>query len=158
MHYKVRHITTVDYAGAVRLARFNLRLKPAPWPGQVLEDFRLSIDPVPWSMQEEALRRQSQPLRDRGTAHASYDREHVRDGSVRTFADRGHVCASRWRERRAGPSVEQVRDRALRHRDLGPMGPANYLTLADGTQFVGHRGLGVAVLPCRAGRAFSRAR
>ena len=54
MIYNVRHLTTLHYAGLVRLARFNVRLKPAPWPGQVLHDYRLTIDPLPWTVQEES--------------------------------------------------------------------------------------------------------
>ena len=47
MIYDIRHLTTMTYASPVRLARFNLRLRPEPWPGQVLEGFTLAIDPVP---------------------------------------------------------------------------------------------------------------
>ena len=36
MIYDVRHLTTVDYSSPVRLARFNVRLVPAPWRGQLL--------------------------------------------------------------------------------------------------------------------------
>ena len=53
MLYDVRHLTTVTYASPVRLARFNVRLRPAPWPGQVLERFALTIAPVPWSVQDD---------------------------------------------------------------------------------------------------------
>ncbi|MGD9811043.1 MAG: transglutaminase N-terminal domain-containing protein, partial [Sphingobium sp.] len=34
MIFDVRHITEIHYAALIRLARFNLRLRPAPWPGQ----------------------------------------------------------------------------------------------------------------------------
>ncbi|MDI1294839.1 MAG: transglutaminase family protein [bacterium] len=47
MIYHVRHQTIVRYASPVRLARFNLRLRPAPWPGQWTSDYALSVDPVP---------------------------------------------------------------------------------------------------------------
>jgi transglutaminase-like putative cysteine protease len=52
--YDIRHKTRVDYAAPVRLARFNLRLRPAPWPTQTVRDFRLTVAPVPWTMEEEA--------------------------------------------------------------------------------------------------------
>jgi hypothetical protein len=52
--YDIRHTTCVDYAAPVRLARFNLRLRPAPWPTQTVRDFRLTVDPLPWTMEEEA--------------------------------------------------------------------------------------------------------
>jgi hypothetical protein len=54
MIYDVRHLTTVQYAGGVRLARFNLRLKPASWPGQILRDYALNIDPAPSAIQQES--------------------------------------------------------------------------------------------------------
>ena len=54
MIYDIRHKTRVDYAAPVRLARFNLRLRPAPWPTQSVSDFRLAVAPVPWTMEEEA--------------------------------------------------------------------------------------------------------
>lgn len=54
MIYEVRHVTKVRYASIVRLARFNLRLKPADWPGQVLKSYALNVDPVPWSVQDES--------------------------------------------------------------------------------------------------------
>jgi len=53
MIYDVRHVTTVRYASIVRLARLNLRLKPAFWPSQILRDYSLRIDPLPWTVQDE---------------------------------------------------------------------------------------------------------
>ena len=50
MIYEVSHTTQVEYKAQVRLARFNLRLQPVPWPGQAVRDFRLSVDPAPASM------------------------------------------------------------------------------------------------------------
>ena len=47
MNYHVRHVTEVRYDGVVNLARFNLRLKPAEWPGQTLTDYRLTVSPEP---------------------------------------------------------------------------------------------------------------
>lgn len=47
MIYEVNHVTHVDYDAQVRLARFNLRLEPIPWPGQRVSDFSLTIDPAP---------------------------------------------------------------------------------------------------------------
>lgn len=49
MKYRVNHVTTVQYATAVRLARFNIRLRPAAWPGQTVTDYALLIDPLPWT-------------------------------------------------------------------------------------------------------------
>jgi len=54
MIYEVNHVTHVDYDAQVRLARFNLRLEPVPWPGQRVSNFALTIDPAP----AELFRRQ----------------------------------------------------------------------------------------------------
>ena len=50
LKYRVSHRTSVTYAALVRLARFNLRLKPAEWPGQVLGRYALIVTPTPASM------------------------------------------------------------------------------------------------------------
>ena len=47
MRYSVSHITTVKYAHPVRLAQFNVRLRPADWRGQTVSDFTLTVDPQP---------------------------------------------------------------------------------------------------------------
>ena len=47
MIYHVLHRTILRYANPVRLARFNLRLRPAPWPGQWTSDYALEVDPLP---------------------------------------------------------------------------------------------------------------
>lgn len=54
MIYTVRHVTTIKYEAIVRLARFNLRLKPAAWPGQTLSDYKLRITPNPATQIEAA--------------------------------------------------------------------------------------------------------
>ena len=46
MRYLVRHQTRFDYAFPVRFARCNLRLHPADWHGQRVEEYKLSVDPV----------------------------------------------------------------------------------------------------------------
>lgn len=43
MHYQVRHKTRFRYAYPVSFARCNLRLQPAEWAGQMLEDYRLDL-------------------------------------------------------------------------------------------------------------------
>ena len=47
MRYRIHHTTSLRYDGVVRLARLNLRLKPALWPGQRVENFALKLDPPP---------------------------------------------------------------------------------------------------------------
>lgn len=51
--YKVSHVTEVRYDAVVKLARFNLRLKPAGWSGQTLLDHHLEIAPEPKSIVSE---------------------------------------------------------------------------------------------------------
>lgn len=47
MIYDIRHVTRVRYGAAARLAQFNLRLAPMPWPGQTVLDHRFRIEPAP---------------------------------------------------------------------------------------------------------------
>lgn len=47
MIFHVEHVTDIRYASVVRLARFNVRLKPAFWAGQRLFDYRLEVTPKP---------------------------------------------------------------------------------------------------------------
>ncbi|BAK64806.1 transglutaminase-like protein [Sphingobium sp. SYK-6] len=47
MRYKVSHIIRVNYNPLVRLAHFNLRLAPIPWPGQQVDQYELAVDPLP---------------------------------------------------------------------------------------------------------------
>ena len=120
MIYDVRHLTTVQYAGLVRLARFNLRLKPAPWPSQTLQTYSLTVDPLPWTVQE-----------DSGPYLVNRSRLTLRDPISRLSIE------SRFRvevlppalmiEPDVGPSVEDVRVKALERRDLSPACPASYL-------------------------------
>ena len=120
MIYNVRHLTTVRYAGPVRLARFNLRLKPAPWPGQVLRDYSLTIDPLPWTVQE-----------DSGPFIVNRSRLTIRDPlSLLTVDSRFRVeieAPSFAMEIAVGPTVAQVLELALACNNLSAASPANYL-------------------------------
>src|SRR3546814_5527912 len=51
MIYRIRHQTIVHYDAPVQLARLNLRLRPAPWPGQWTSDYHLAVDPAPASIE-----------------------------------------------------------------------------------------------------------
>ena len=53
MIFKVNHVTEIRYAAMVRLARFNVRLKPAAWAGQRLFDYRLNVAPLRGSISTE---------------------------------------------------------------------------------------------------------
>jgi len=127
MIYNVHHLTTVKYATPVRLARFNVRLRPALWPGQVLDKFALTIDPVPWSVQEEA-----------GPFVVNRTRLFIReplaelkiDIKFRVEVSEPSLIAGMYGTKdlvSGGPTVAQLRDRAARNLDLKPMGPASYL-------------------------------
>jgi transglutaminase-like putative cysteine protease len=50
MKYRVSHRTHVKYNSIVRLAQFNLRLKPVDWGGQVLTSYALKVTPEPASV------------------------------------------------------------------------------------------------------------
>lgn len=47
MRYAVDHLTRVRYDRPIRGARFNLRLRPTAWPGQVVRDFVMEVGPRP---------------------------------------------------------------------------------------------------------------
>jgi transglutaminase-like putative cysteine protease len=119
MLYDVRHLTTVSYDSPVRLARFNLRLRPAAWPGQVLDSFELDIDPVPWSVQDEA-----------GPFLVNRSRLIIREPLAKLAIEsrfRVEVSEPSLIALTPAPGVAHVRDRAARSRDLSVMGPASYL-------------------------------
>jgi transglutaminase-like putative cysteine protease len=128
MLYDVRHLTTVTYASPVRLARFNVRLRPADWPGQVLERFDLTIDPVPWTIQVEAgpfVVNRSRLIIREPLSHLAIEsrfRVEVSEPSLIAAMYAGGNDAIE-----GGPSVAQLRERAARSRDLTAMGPASYL-------------------------------
>lgn len=119
MIYDVRHLTTVSYAGSVLLARFNLRLKPAEWPGQIMHDYAMTIDPLPWSIQDET-----------GPFVVNRSRLFIRDPLNRLSIEsrfRMEVCARPDPVAGNSPTVARVREAAAMVRDLSPMGPASYL-------------------------------
>lgn len=120
MIYDVRHLTTLQYAGLVRLARFNVRLKPAPWPGQRLSDYRLVIDPLPWTVQEET-----------GPFIVNRSRLTIRDPLSRLSIEswfRVEVDSPSFAmEMAVGPTVTQIREAALTRSDLSASSPSSYL-------------------------------
>jgi transglutaminase-like putative cysteine protease len=120
MIYDVRHVTTVRYASIVRLARLNLRLKPAFWPSQILRDYSLRIDPLPWTVQDEPgpyiVNRSRLTLKDpiaRLTIESRFTVEVMPQHAISNLAP--------------GPTVGQVRKLALAKRDLSAASPASYL-------------------------------
>lgn len=120
MIYDVRHLTTLEYDGHVRLARLNVRLKPAPWHGQTLTDYRLSIDPLPWTIQE-----------DSGPFIVNRSRLTMKDPLTRLSIDsrfRVEVAPPSFaKDIMVGPTVAEIRQLALTRADLSALGPATYL-------------------------------
>lgn len=120
MIYAVTHKTTIQYAGLVRLAQFNLRLKPAAARSQVVSDYRLTVDPVPWTRQDEA-----------GAYIVNETRLTLRDPIARLRIDSSFTVdvlpPPVDYATIASPTVAEIRDRALMRPDLGADSPASYL-------------------------------
>lgn len=128
MLYDVRHQTTVSYENPVRLARFNLRLRPARWPGQELDRFALTIDPVPWAIEDETgpfvVNRSRLVIRE-PLEHLMIESRFRVDVSEPSLIEA--MVQPGGDGTTGGPSVAEVRTRALASRDLSAMGPAGYL-------------------------------
>jgi transglutaminase-like putative cysteine protease len=52
VRYRVRQDTRLHYRGSISDARLNLRLRPAPWAGQAITGFAMTIDPPPTTQVE----------------------------------------------------------------------------------------------------------
>lgn len=120
MIYDIRHTTTVTYANPVRLARFNLRLRPAPWPGQTVSRYRLTVDPEPWMIEDD-----SGPFRvnrSRLIIREPIDRLTVESGFRVDVAPTVLDVIGQ-----PAPTIAEVAARAAAHRDLSAMGPASYI-------------------------------
>jgi hypothetical protein len=120
MRYAIHHTTTVDYASPVRLARFNLRLDPAAWPGQTVSDHVLTIAPRPTTIVSgqgayyvhETKFTMAEPI----------ERLHVESRFTVTREPLpGHVLTA------SGPDLATLRERAMGLRDLSTLGPASYI-------------------------------
>lgn len=119
MQYRVKHVTEVRYDGLVNLARFNLRLKPAVWSGQVLLDYRLTVSPTPRAIVESSgpfvvnvsrlsLAKPTAQLTVTSEFSVTVDRPPLPPGTI-------------------APSVDQVRQEALTARGLSAADPSAYL-------------------------------
>ena len=120
MRYRIHHTTSLRYDGVVRLARFNLRLRPSPWPGQMLKDFTLTLDPAPAEIEESQgpwiVHRHRLMLREalsKLTIESRFEIE-VAEPGVTPDMD-------------GAPSIASIRAAALDLPDLSAMGPASYL-------------------------------
>ena len=120
MIYNVRHKTVIQYTGLVRLAQFNLRLEPSPWPGQRVTDYALTIDPVP-----STIRREQGPfvvLERRLVLREPIARLQIES----RFRVEVSPPAVDYRSV-SSPTIAEIRDAALLSPDLSRSGPASYL-------------------------------
>jgi transglutaminase-like putative cysteine protease len=120
MKYRVDHVTRVRYRSRVRMARFNLRLEPELWPGQVVENFKLTIEPRPSMSEKRAgpypfnLTRIEidQPI-DKLEINASFRATAQDDATLDLVSP--------------DLSIADLARAALDRNDLGPWAPAHYL-------------------------------
>jgi Transglutaminase-like enzymes, putative cysteine proteases len=120
MRYAVTHRTRLEYSQPVRLAQFNLRLRPAAWPGQVVTDYALTVKPAPHRITERS-----------GGYHVNETRFSLRESTTRLQIDSSFVA-----EREAlpffvfdspGPALSELRERAMKLPDLSALAPASYI-------------------------------
>jgi len=119
MKYHVRHVTEVRYDSTVNLARFNLRLKPADWPGQTLTAFTLKVSPEPRYMTDDRgpfVVNLSRMTLDKPTASLTVTSEFsvIVDPPLPPPPDEA-------------PTLAELRNMALANRGLSASDPATYL-------------------------------
>lgn len=120
MIYHVRHQTVVRYASPVRLARFNLRLRPAPWMGQWTSDYELTVDPAPSTMES---RPGAWPVHVARLVIESPIRQLTIESRFRAGVQHGPQIVPQPDD----PTIAAIAQAALRDRDMGPSAPAHYL-------------------------------
>lgn len=120
MIYHVRHRTIVHYDAPVRLARFNLRLKPAPWSGQWTTDYDVTIDPPPAKSESRPA---AWPVQVARLVIERPTRKLVIDSSFRASVPGGAPIEPQPDD----PTIGEVAQAALMERDMGPSAPAHYL-------------------------------
>jgi len=118
MIYDVSHKTTINYDGIVRLAEFNLRMRPAEWPDQQVISQNLGITPPARTFNRE------------GAYLAPITRARI-DTPLRELVISKHFRIKIERfapEPRADdPTIGEIRESALAHQGLEVLAPANYL-------------------------------
>lgn len=120
MIYHVRQTSIVRYASPVRLARFNLRLRPAPWPGQWTADYSLTVDPVPVVNES---RPSAWPVQVARLVIDSPLRQLTIESRFRAGVQGGDPIVPQPDD----PTIGAVAQAALLERDMGPAAPAHYL-------------------------------
>ncbi|KKW93981.1 transglutaminase family protein [Sphingobium chungbukense] len=120
MIYHIRHQTIVHYDALVQLARFNLRLRPAPWPGQWTSDYHLAVDPAPSSIES---RPSAWPVHVARLEIDSLLHQIVIESSFRA----GIQDSAPIEPQDDDPIIAAVAQAALEARDMGSAGPAQFL-------------------------------
>lgn len=120
MRYAVTHQTRLEYAAPVRLAQFAVRLRPADWPGQTVQDYALSITPQPQQLVEGQggyhFRETLFSLREPISRLRIESRFTVECEPLPFFVASAN-----------GPQLADLRERAMTTRDLSALGPASYI-------------------------------
>lgn len=119
MIFRVRHVTDIRYAAPVRLARFNVRLRPDAWPWQQLSDFRLNVTPHPASVTGSHgpyVVNTSRLLLGEPISSLRIESLFTVDVFPRLL-DMAGPC----------PTIGEIREAAWASRDLSSTGPASYL-------------------------------
>jgi transglutaminase-like putative cysteine protease len=119
MRYRVEHVTRVEYKAQARMARFNLRLQPACWPGQEVDGFELAVDPQPSS---SAGREGQFPFHvtELGVEQP-FDRLEIRVRFDATAEEPMLDLVS------PDPAIREVASAAMLSDDLGPWSPVHYV-------------------------------
>lgn len=120
MRYAITHSTTLQYAAPVRLASFNVRLRPAPWPGQTVSDFALTVDPWPGAL-----------IEGEGAYHVNESKFTLGEPITRLQVN-SRFTVTREPLAKAvldavGPDLASLRERAMTLPDLSALGPASYI-------------------------------
>lgn len=120
MRYAVRHVTVLRYASPVRFAQFNVRLRPALWPGQRLHGYQLELDPQPARIENH----------DGGyyVHEARFSvREPIRQLRIESRFEVERDVASQRAFQMPGPGLRNLREQAMRLPDLSALAPASYI-------------------------------
>jgi transglutaminase-like putative cysteine protease len=127
MRYAVRHVTNLKYAQPVRPAQFNVRLRPAAWPGQTVSDYRLAITPRPSQLSEGM-----------GGFHVHETRFGMREPVAKLQVESTFQVEVEeqpfFLSATTGPGLADLRELAMRRPDLSPLGPATYISASPRAQ------------------------
>jgi len=120
VRYAVSHVTKIDYATPLHLARFKVRLRPATWPGNSVSHFELNIDPVPGALSE-----------GQGAYYVNESKFTLGD-AVRHLQIESRFTVARdvppsGMSLGSGPDLRALRERAMASSDLTALGPASYI-------------------------------